>query len=156
MKNTKKMIGGLMVTTIIFLVATFSANAQILRPVQWSYAANRISKMEAVVLIKATIDGGWHIYSANQEDGGPVKTSFVFSPAKDFQIVGKIAEPKPLIKFEETFNMQVKYFENSVTFRQKIRLRSAHPCVKGKLSFMVCNDQKCLPPEEVDFSIPIK
>lgn len=130
--------------------------AQILKPVKWSYAAKKIDKTQAVLLLKATIDKGWHIYSNQQKDGGPVKTSFTFTPAKDYTVNGAVAEPKPITKFEKAFNMNVSYFENTVVFQQKIKLRKDQTNIKGKIEYMVCNDKQCLPPEDVDFSIPIK
>ena len=141
---------------ITALMITFGAKAQVESHVRWSYAAKKISATEAVVLIKATIDQGWHIYSQNVADGGPVKTSFTFAPSKEYTLVGKTAEPKPISKYEKSFNMNVGYFENSVVFQQKIKLKSAKAAaVKGKLEFMTCNDVKCLPPDEVEFSIPL-
>jgi hypothetical protein len=105
--------------------------------------------------MKAAIDEGWHIYSASQADGGPVKTSFFFTPAKDYMLIGKITEPTPVTKFENTFGINVSYFEHSVTFRQKIGLKTGYAVVKGKLTYMVCNNEKCLPPEDVQFSVPV-
>ncbi len=131
-------------------------HAQILKPVKWAYAAKRINKTEAVILLKATIDEGWHIYSLNVGDGGPIATSFTFSPSKAYVLTGKTIEPAPVSKFEKTFNMNVSYFEKSVVFQQKIKLKAANAIVKGKLEYMVCNDHQCLPPEEVEFSIPVK
>jgi DsbC/DsbD-like thiol-disulfide interchange protein len=130
--------------------------AQILAPVKWSYAAKKISKTEAVLLLKATIDNGWHIYSTQQKDGGPIKTSFTFTPSKDYVINGVIAEPKPTTKFEQVFKMNVSYFEKAVIFQQKIKLKKDQTNIKGKIEFMVCNDKQCLPPDDVDFSIPVK
>lgn len=130
--------------------------AQILAPVKWSYAAKKTSKTEAILLIKATIDNGWHIYSTQQKEGGPIKTSFVFTPSKDFAINGALAEPKPFTKFEQVFKMNVSYFEKAVVFQQKIKLKTAQTNIKGKIEYMVCNDKQCLPPEDVDFSIPVK
>jgi DsbC/DsbD-like thiol-disulfide interchange protein len=140
------------------LLFAAGANAQILTPVHWSYAAKKTSATEAVVLIKATIDDEWHIYSQTVKDGGPVKTSFTFPAAKTYTIVGKTIEPKPITKFEKAFSMNVSYFESSVIFQQKIKLKApnAKVTVKGKLEYMTCNDQKCLPPETVDFSVDIK
>jgi len=129
--------------------------AQILSPVKWSYGAKKTGKGEAVIFIKATIDEGWHIYSTHEPDGGPVKTSFVFKPAKGYLLNGKIAEPTPLSKYEDAFDITTKYFAGEVIFQQKIKLRSAHPIVKGSLKYMVCNDRQCLPPAEVNFEIPI-
>ena len=139
------------------LIAANSAFAQIESPVKWSYAAQKISSTEAVVFIKATIQDGWHIYSLNVKDGGPIKTSFTFNPSKKYSITGNPSEPTPITKFEKSFKMDVSYFEKSVIFQQKVKLKSASDVVvSGKLEFMTCNDMKCLPPDDVDFSIPIK
>jgi len=108
------------------------------------------------VFLKATIEDGWHIYSTKQKDGGPVKTSFTFSASKDYVLVGKVMEPVPVTKFEKSFGMDVHYFERSVIFQQKVRLKKPQAVIRGKLEFMVCNDQKCLPPDERDFSIAVK
>lgn len=138
------------------LIITFSAKAQVESHVKWSYASKKISATEAVVFLKATIDQGWHIYSQTVKDGGPVKTDFTYAPSKEYTLVGKTIEPKPITKYEKVFSMNVGYFENSVVFQQKIKLKSAKAtAVKGKLEFMTCNDSKCLPPDEVEFSIPL-
>ncbi|TCD02358.1 sugar transporter [Pedobacter frigidisoli] len=138
------------------LFTIFGASAQIEKPVTWSYFAKKVSKTEAILYIKATIEDKWHIYSQNVKDGGPVKTTFTFSPSKDFTLVGKTVEPKAITKYESTFKMNVSYFESSVIFQQKIKLNKATTAVKGKVEFMVCNDRQCLPPEEVEFSVPVK
>jgi len=138
------------------LLFSLTASSQILKPVKWSYAAKKTSKTEAVLYIKATIEDGWHIYSQNIADGGPVKTTFTFPVSKGYTLVGKTIEPKPITKFEKTFDMNVSYFEKSVIFQQKIKFTGANPTVKGSLEFMVCDDHQCLPPESTDFSIPIK
>lgn len=141
----------------LVLLATVSAKAQIINPVHWSYAAKKTSPTEAVVLLKATVDKGWHIYSQTVKDGGPIKTSFTFDPSAAYTLAGKTQEPKPITKMEKTFDMEVSYFENTVVFQQKVKLKGNGPVtVKGKLEFMSCNDQKCLPPDEVAFSIPVK
>lgn len=144
---------GLMVAA---LMITLGAFAQIETPVKWSYAAKRISPTEAIVLLKATIQPGWHIYSQNVKPGGPIKTSFTFAPSKDFTLAGKTIEPKPTTKFENAFKMNVSYFEKEVIFQQKIKVKSGNAInVKGKLEYMVCNNIKCLPPEEVNFTVAV-
>jgi hypothetical protein len=140
---------------IVFLIST-GAYAQVESHVKWAYAAKRVSPTEAVVFLRATIDDNWHIYSAYQKDGGPVKTSFTFTPSKDYVLVGKPSEPTPVIKFEKAFGIDVSYFEKTVTFQQKIKLKTANATVvKGQLEYMTCNDKKCLPPEDIDFSVTI-
>ena len=141
---------------IVAMMMFVAAHAQIETPVRWSYAAKKLNAKEAVVYLKATIQTGWHIYSLNVKDGGPIKTSFVFTPSKDYTVTGKTTEPTPVTKYEKSFSMDVSYFEKEVVFQQKIALKSAKATtVKGKLTFMTCNDQKCLPPDDVDFSIPL-
>jgi DsbC/DsbD-like thiol-disulfide interchange protein len=144
----------LLLATVLLISA--GAFAQIEAPVKWAYAAKRISPTEAVVFLRATIDDGWHIYSTNQKEGGPIKTSFQFTPSKDYAIVGTASEPKPVTKYEKSFSMNVLYFEKTVTFQQKIHLKTpGATVVKGQLEYMTCNDHKCLPPDDVDFSIPV-
>lgn len=144
---------------LFFALAVFfslSASSQILKPVKWSYLAKKSSKTEAILYIKATIDEGWHLYSQFMADGGPVKTSFNFSPSKSYKLKGKTIEPKPIVKFEKSFDMNVSYFENAVIFKQTINLTGKNAVVKGTVEYMVCNDHQCLPPETVSFSIPVK
>lgn len=144
-------------TLILLFIGVATSYAQILKPVKWSYAAKKTGKNEAVVFIKATIEDGWHMYSQNIKSGGPVKTTFVFAPSGAYTLVGSTAEPKPITRHEEIFGMDVSYFENEVIFQQKVELNSSGATVvKGTLEYMVCDDQQCLPPAEVAFSIPIK
>ena len=146
----------LMIFAAAALLLGMGAHAQIESPVKWSYAAKRVSSTEAVVFLRATIQDGWHIYSQNVKDGGPIKTSFTFAPSKEYSLVGQTSEPTPLTKYESAFSMNVSYFEKSVTFQQKIKLKSPNVSViKGKLEYMTCNDHKCLPPEDVDFSVDL-
>ena len=141
---------------IVALVMCAGVYAQIETPVRWSYAAKKLNDKEAIVFLKATIQPSWHIYSLNVKDGGPIKTSFEFTPSKLYVPVGKPTEPTPVTKYEKAFSMNVSYFEKEVVFQQKISLKSASATsVTGKLTYMTCNDKKCLPPEDVDFTIPL-
>lgn len=138
------------------LLFTCAAFAQIETPVKWAYAAKRVSATEAVVLIKATIDNGWHIYSQNLKSGGPVATEFKFAPSKEYSVSSKPSEPKAITKYEDAFKMNVSYFENSVVFQQRVTLKSPKATtVKGTLTYMTCNDHKCLPPDDINFSVPV-
>jgi len=131
-------------------------SAQILRPVKWAYAAKRLSKSEAMLLFKTSIDDDWHIYTTHQQDGGPSKTAFTFTSSNGYKLMGTVQEPPPISHFEQAFGTNVEYFEQSVIFQQKVRLTVPITTIQGKISFMVCNDQKCLPPDDVSFNIPVK
>ncbi|WP_353134538.1 protein-disulfide reductase DsbD domain-containing protein [Pseudopedobacter sp.] len=144
------------ILAVLLVFFAIDTQAQILNPVKWSYASKKINDKEAVIFLKATIQPGWNIYSQYVEDGGPVPTSFKFVPAKAYSLTGKTIEPKPLSKFEKTFNMNVSYFHNSVVFQQKVKLNAKETVVKGTLEYMACNDKQCLPPKEVEFSIVVK
>ncbi|WP_074493931.1 protein-disulfide reductase DsbD domain-containing protein [Mucilaginibacter polytrichastri] len=141
---------------IVLVLFALQGNSQILQPVKWSYAAKKTGPSEAVVFLKATIDAGWHVYSQFVKEGGPVKTTINFNPSKTFTLVGKTIEPKPVTRMEKAFGMDVSFFENSVVFQQKIKLKAKQATISGKLEYMTCNDEKCLPPDNIEFSIPVK
>ena len=145
--------------TLLFTMLLFTvlgASAQIETPVTWSYAFKKTTKTEAIVYLKATIQDGWHLYSQTVKPGGPVKTTIKFNPSKEFTKVGTTAEPKPITKFEKVFDMNVGYFEKQVIFQQKIKLNKAATTVSGTIEFMTCDDSRCLPPEEIKFSVQVK
>lgn len=144
----------LVVVAALFVVSGVSA--QILTPVKWDYGAKKINENEAVVFLRAKMDDGWHIYSQNVEDGGPIKTSFVFAESKNYTLVGRTAEPNPKTKFEDVFNMDVSYFDREVVFQQRVKLTNGEAVVRGTLEYMACDANSCLPPEEVDFAIAVK
>jgi hypothetical protein len=140
----------------VLLLSVVTLKAQILTPVTWSYAAKKTSPTEAVIFLKATIDNGWHVYSQFVKEGGPIKTTIKFTPSAAYTLVNGTIEPKPVTRMEKVFGMEVGFFENSVIFQQKIKLKKGQVTVKGTLEYMTCNDEKCLPPTTEEFSIPVK
>lgn len=138
------------------ILLSVQLQAQILTPVHWAYGFKKTSATEAIIFMKATIDEGWHIYSQNMKDGGPVQTKFTFLVAKGYTLVGKTIEPTPITHFEKAFSMDVSYFATTVTFQQKIKLSAGQATVEGTLEYMTCNDHQCLPPEDIEFSVAVK
>ena len=142
---------------IVVLMLSVVANARIETPVRWAHGSKRINANETMVLLRARIQPGWHIYSQAFKAGGPINTSFKFTSSKNYNLVGKTIEPTPKTKYEEGFKMNVGYFEKEVVFQQKIKLKSTSSTeVKGFLEYAVCNKTGCLPPEELAFNIPVK
>ncbi len=142
--------------TFLLLLQSLTLFAQIEEPVKWSFSAQKLSDTEVNLLIKAKIDKGWHVYSQFIEDGGPIPTSFKFSPSADYELIGKVSEsPKAVKAFDPNFGMQIAWHQDAVTFTQKIKLKNPKTTINGVLEFMVCNDKKCLPPTEVEFSIAV-
>lgn len=145
-----------MIMTMVTLLAIGSLKAQIVSPVKWSYSAKKGADGIVTIYLKAAIEAPWHIYSVNQKPGGPERTSFTFLPSPAFVLLGKVVEPKAISKYEPVFGLDVNYFEHSVVFVQKIKLKAKQALVKGKVSFMACNESSCLPPDEVSFTIPVR
>jgi hypothetical protein len=142
--------------SILLLLACSVIKAQILTPVHWSYAAKKINATVAMVFMKASIDEGWHVYSQTVKDGGPIKTTFTFPPSNEYTLIGKTIERTPVTRYEKSFSMDVSFFEHEVVFQQKVKLKAGKATVKGTLEYMTCNDKQCLPPDDIEFSIPVK
>ena len=132
-----------------------TAFAQLEKPVTWAYFAKRINKTEAILCMKATMQGNWHMYSQSIKSV-PMQAKFSFSPSKDYTLIGKTIEPKPISKYDKNLKLDLTYFEKQVVFQQRIKLAKTSTVVKTKVEFVVCNDKSCLPADEVTFSIPVR
>lgn len=140
--------------TLFLLSLTVTSWAQILKPVSWSFTTEAINDKEAYVVATAKIDKGWHVYSLNIEDGGPIATSLTLSPSKSYTLVGKTTEaPEAEKAFDPNFNMNIAWHEDRAVFKQKVKLNTQEATINGVLEFMVCNDKQCLPPEEIEFKV---
>jgi len=143
-----------------FIICSFflsnNINAQS-NPVKWAYAAKKISTEEFEVTFTATIDKGWNIYSQHTDPSGPVPTSINFEENANLEIIGDAVETgKKKEAFDELFGVNVIKFGGEVVFTQKVKTKGGANEIKGYLEFMSCDDEKCLPPKEVDFTIPLK
>ncbi|MGN8057666.1 cytochrome c biogenesis protein CcdA [Pedobacter sp. 22163] len=142
---------------ILFLcLFTMQAFAQIEKPVHWKFASSRIGENRFAVSFAATIDSGWHVYSQFLKSGGPIPTSFKFENTPGIRLVDKVTE-KPAAKsgFDKSFEMTITYHEKEVVFTQIVETKDPAAKLTGSLTFMVCSGQKCLPPSDVDFDVPL-
>ena len=142
---------------LIFAVVFFSAaNAQIENPVKWTYTAKKIKGDMYEVHITAMLDGKWHIYSQDAGDG-PQGTEIVFDKNPLVKTDGAVKEIGKLEKqYDPNFKSTLKFYSGKVDFVQAIKLKAAVATVaKGKITYMTCNDKKCLPPRDIDFSVKI-
>ena len=131
--------------------------SQILAPVKWTFNTAKVNDSIVNLYFKATIDKGWHVYSQFITGEGPVPTTFAFDKSKNYQLSGKVIEPNGIEEYDPNFEMKLKFFANTVTFKQQIRIHSVKDfSIKGILNFMTCDDKQCLPPEDVEFSFNIK
>lgn len=138
---------------LTLFVMVIGAKAQMMEPVTWTTDLKMLSDNEAEIVFNGKIDGGWHVYSTNIPDGGPVKTTFNVDKIQGAELVGKLGfRGKQIENYDKLFDMKLSYFENSVTFVQKIKITGATYDVSGYLEYGACNDENCLPPTPVDFS----
>jgi len=131
--------------------------AQMLDPAKVSCSVKETSATEAELVITVKLDAGWHMYSQHTDENGPIATSFEFTKSKDYALVGKVSEPKPHEENDPLFGCVVKSFEGTVMFRQKIkRLSQTDFTVKGVISYQLCNNGSCIPPEDHDITFKVK
>lgn len=143
--------------TCICLLAIFTlmAQAQILTPVKWKIKLDdKNGAAEKEITFTATADKGWHLYDMNLPEGGPISTSFTFETLTGAETIGQpIASATPTTVFDEQFQMDLRWYAGSVTFTQKIKVTDAAKFkAEGAVEFMACNDETCLPPDQVDFA----
>lgn len=139
---------------IFFFLIGSVASAQIHKPVVWDTSVEKINDSDYNLIISATIEDGWHLYSQNVPEGGPIATTISITEDKDkFQLIGATSEDEGHEEFDNVFRMKIKFFEKKASFKQKIRLLTNDEIkIEGTLEFMVCDDTFCLPPTEVDLS----
>ncbi len=141
--------------TVFLLVGIQENFSQIFDPVKWSFSAERLNGTEAEVTFTATIDQGWHLYSQHIEGDGPVPTSFTFQELGGTELIGDVAEDEGHREMDPNFGIELKYFSDRADFIQKVKVGDASVALKGELEFMVCNDERCLPPDYVPFEFRI-
>jgi thiol:disulfide interchange protein DsbD len=145
------------ITSILFLlVFSVSSFSQIYDPVKWETSVNKIAESEYDLIITASIEESWHLYSQNVPQDGPIATAFNFEKNNDFQLVGAVIEEEGKTVFDPVFQMKIKYFEHKAIFKQRIKISSQNIThITGELEFMVCDDERCLPPTLVDLEFNI-
>lgn len=136
--------------TALLLFVVMLCHAQMVDPVKFTAQLKTTSSAEAEIVFTGKIEPGWHVYSTNLGSGGPIEASFSASQHDGIELVGKLMpKGKELSKMDKMFGMNVRYFEHSVTFVQKIRFVKPHYALDCSLEYGACSDQTCMPPSEV-------
>ena len=146
---------------LAFVLIPICAFGQIYEPVTWTYSKQQISESKYELIFEADIEEGWAIYSNDIKNNGvdcdieicPLPVSFLFDESDGFILVDNLIEDKENKKtsFDPIFQMEVTKFSKKAIFRQVIELINDNVIVSGYLTFMTCDDTKCLPPTDVDF-----
>jgi len=131
--------------------------AQSNKQVNWALSAKKIGDRTYEVHMTATIGGDFHLYAQDAGGEGPIATAFTFSKSPLFTLYGTVKENGKLVqKYEDAWKHNVRYYERTVDFVQIVKLKSdVKTSLAGKVEFMVCNDQECLPPADIDIKVPI-
>ena len=141
-------------TLFILFTLLFSLTAMAQQnPVHFSVQQKQVSPTEVEVVFTAKIDQGWHVYSTNLPADGPTSASLHVDKAEGVTPVGKLTtRGKELNVYDKTFEMKLRYFENSVGFVQRYKITAKTYSIKGYLEYGACNDEMCLPPTQVEFN----
>jgi thiol:disulfide interchange protein DsbD len=139
------------------LVTMLTAGAQKLNPVKWTFEAVKKGDKQYDITFTANIDAPWHIYSQFVKKG-PVATSVQIKKNPLVQLKGSVKEIGSIEKkFDKNFGAEISYFSNKVQFVQQVSLKvSSKTKLTGEIEYMVCNDERCLPPTKVPFEIAIQ
>ena len=141
-----------LITTILASLMLLSVQAQMMNPVHFSSKLKMLKGDEAEIVFTASIDAGWHVYSTDLGSGGPIQASFNVVKMDGAEAVGKLQHRgKEIKQFDKLFDMEVRYFEGSATFAQKIRFTKTEYDIDCFLEYGACNDESCLPPSDFQF-----
>jgi len=134
------------------LLMSLGMVAQIQDPVEVKTEWKQVSPEEVEIVFSATIESGWHMYSTCLGDGGPISASFHAETLEGVQLVGDLTPVgKEIVTYDKLFDMQVRYFEQTAQFVQKLKLTDKTYRVEGYLEYGACNDENCLPPTTESF-----
>ena len=138
---------------LLSVLLALPALAQIQEPIKFKTEWKQNSDSEAEIIFNATIDKGWHVYSTELEEGGPISASFNIDQIQGAETIGKLTPVgNEINEMDPIFGMKVRYFKDKATFIQKIKITDKNYSIKGYLEYGACNDENCLPPTSVDFS----
>ena len=140
---------------ILFLfvgLLTLAAEGQMVNPVHFSSQLKTLKGGEGEIIFSATIDDGWHVYSTDMGDDGPISASFNVVKMEGVETVGKLKPRGEVMKqFDKMFGMELRYFEKKAQFVQRVRFTQQKYTIDCYLEYGACNDEMCLPPTEVAF-----
>lgn len=145
---------------ILFLsMATSWAMGQVQNPVSWEYEARKKNASTYEVFVTAKLDKPWHLYSQNTGKGGPIPTKISFKKNPLVTITpGKAKEMGKLEKhYDENFQTDVLYYSDKVQFVQIVKVKPGIKTnISGTVEYMVCDEERCLPPTKKTFDLKLQ
>lgn len=148
-----------LLTLLLIALNTTNCVCQILSPIKWRYSTLKVSNNTYKISFKATIQSGWHIYSQVQPKKAIVQPlQFAFSKNSQLLFEGKPKEIGKIIKgIDKSINTEDYHYVKNLEVIQIVKVNYNNPTIlKGTISYQTCNNEMCLPPEDFEFSIPLK
>lgn len=137
---------------VVVLLCSLGLSAQMANPVDFKYKFRRISDTEAVISFDCDIDDGWHVYSTDLPEGGPVSTTFNIDKSEGVELDGPLMHGDGEIEhFDSVFEMDLKFFEKKAHFEQKLKITGKKFFIEGYLEYGACDNSSCMPPTAVNF-----
>ena len=137
---------------LLLLAVLTTVQAQMVDPVHFTTELKTGKGAEGEIVFTAKIDPGWHVYSTDLGQDGPIEATFNAVKMDGVETVGKLTPKGNVIKkFDNMFGMELKYFEHSATFVQKVKFTKPKYTIDCYLEYGACNDQSCMPPTQVEF-----
>ena len=137
-------------TLFLSVLLAVAVHAQMMDPVHFSSELKMLSGDQAEIIFSATIDDGWHVYSTDLGNDGPIQATFNKVKMEGAETVGKLMPRGNEVKqFDKMFNMELRFFEKKAMFVQKIRFTKPEYDIDCYLEYGTCSDEMCLPPSEV-------
>lgn len=146
-------------TIFLALITVLAVSLKAQTPVSWTFSSKKIGDKKFEVHMTATIQSGWHLFSQTQpEDAIAIPTGFVINKNPLLEVDGKIKEVGKLEKFHDAkLEVSAHQYADKVDFVQVVKLKAnAVTNVNGVVEFQTCNDEKCLPPKKINFSVALK
>ncbi len=139
---------------LIYLISS-TAFSQILDPVHWNIKLNQLSGGEYEVILSATLDDEWCIYSQTSDPEAAIPTEYKVLESEGIKLIDKVVERGKLKKAAEPLfdnKILAKYY-NHVDFVQKILVSNNNAPINVEVYYMCCNSETCIPPTTKTFSI---
>lgn len=132
--------------TVGFVLVACTCYGQSRVPVVWSFNTERLSKHEIMLSLTADVAAGWHLYSQFSGEDGPQPTRVIFNTDDNYSLIGRPEEKgRATTYYDSTYEMEITWFAGKVSFFQKIKLNEPVMRITGRIEYMVCNNQLCMP-----------
>ena len=137
-------------SAVSMLIMAFMVHAQMVDPVKFTSTLKTNNTAEGEIVFSGTIDNGWHVYSTNLGNDGPIEATFHVNKLEGAELVGPLTpRGKEISEYDNMFGMKLRYFEKNVQFVQKVKFTKPQYNIDAYLEYGACNDEMCMPPTEV-------